>query len=477
MCRAAGHLAGRRRPRGGWSIMALESTAQQQDVPAVRPLPRDFVWGVSTSSYQIEGAVETDGRGPSVWDTYCKGPGHIANGDTGDVACDHYHRYDEDIALMHKLGVQAYRFSVAWPRVLPQGAGNANEAGLAFYDRLIDGLLAKGIEPWLCLYHWDLPQALQDRGGWLNRDVAQWYADYATLVARRFGDRVRRLATFNEPGVFTLFGYGMAWHPPGLVDVAALNKAIHHVNLAHGAGVDAIRAETRRALVGCIYNVQPSRPAGGSPADAAAAKLLGAYWNEAFPEPQLKGRYPDELRPLVEPFVQAGDLELIRRPVDWIGINHYSPVYARAEAGAKLGFAWTDAPAGVRRSPIGWQIDPAALRDTLTSLSRRYGLPIYVTENGAGANERPDVHGEVIDNERIDYLKGYTFALREAVAAGADVRGYFVWSLLDNFEWGAGYANRFGIVYVDFPTQLRIPKASAHWYARLIHNEAMRGVA
>lgn len=438
-----------------------------------RVLPPDFVWGVSTSSYQIEGAVAVDGRGPSVWDGFCRQPGRIANSDTGDVACDHYRRFGEDIGLMQKLGVGAYRFSVAWPRLLPNGKGSPNEAGLAFYDRLIDGLLAARIEPWLCLYHWDLPQALQDLGGWENRDIAGWYGDYAALVARRFGDRVRRFATFNEPSVFTLFGYGFAWHPPGLTDPAALHRAIHHVNLAHGTGVDAIRGAVPRAAIAAIHNVQPSRPAGTTPQDAAAARLLDAYWNRAFPEPQLLGRYPDELAALIEPAIRAGDLERIHRPVDWFGLNHYSPVYARADATAPLGFAWADAPADVRRSPIGWQLDPGAFRDTLLAVHRAYRLPIYVTENGAGAVEALDANGELDDRERIEFLRTYGTALRDAVIRGADVRGYFVWSLLDNFEWGAGYANRFGLVHVDFATQRRTPKASAHWYARMIHGEVM----
>ena len=461
--------------------MAIPASAdrqrQQSDASsATFALTPEFIWGVSTSSYQIEGAAQADGRGPSVWDGFCRIPGRIANGDTGDVACDHYHRYAEDIALMHKLGVQAYRFSVAWPRVLPRGRETVNEAGLAFYDRLIDGLLAVRIQPWLCLYHWDLPQALQDDGGWLNRDVVKWYADYAAVVAKRYGDRVKHFATFNEPSVFSLFGYGFSWHPPGLIDPPSFHRAIHHINLAHGAGVDVIRSEMRGALIGCIHNVQPSRAAGDAPADAAAARLLDAFWNRAYPDPQILGHYPAELVPLIEPHMQAGDVERIHRPVDWFGLNHYSPIYAKADTKAPLGFAWTDAPAGVRRSPIGWQIDPEAFRDTLLDVSRRYRLPIYVTENGAGGNDRVNDAGEVTDHERIEFFKLYTFALREAVAAGADVRGYFIWSLLDNFEWGAGYANRFGIVHVDYPTQKRTPKESAHWYARMIHNEAMRAV-
>lgn len=447
--------------------------------PTSRPgrLRRDFVWGVSTSSYQIEGAVAVDGREPSIWDSYCRIPGRIANGDTGDVACDHYHRFTEDIALMRDIGVKAYRFSVAWPRVMPAGQGPVNEAGLAFYDRLIDGLLAAGIEPWLCLYHWDLPQAVQDRGGWLNRDIAGWFADYAKVIADRYGDRVRRFATFNEPSVFTLFGYGMGWHPPGLVDRAALCRATHHVNLAHGAAVDALRAEAPAASLGAIHNRQPARPLGSTPQDSAAATLLDAHWNLAFPDPQLLGHYPALLAPLIEPHQQPGDMERICRPVDWFGVNHYSPIYARNDAAAPLGFAWADAPPAVAHSPIGWQIDPAAFRDTLLEVHRRYGLPIYVMENGAGAAEQPDASGQVIDKERIAFLNAYTDALREAVTAGADIRGYFVWSLLDNFEWGAGYATRFGLVYVDYPSQRRIPKESARWYADRIRAETARAVS
>jgi beta-glucosidase len=439
--------------------------------PAAR-LPRGFVWGVSTSSYQIEGGTQEDGRGASVWDSFCRVPGNVANGDTGDIACDHYHRYREDVALMRELGIGAYRFSVAWPRVLPTGRGEANKPGLDFYDRLIDELLGARIEPWLCLYHWDLPQALQDLGGWANRDIVQWYADYTALVGRRFGDRVKRFATFNEPSVFTLFGYAFGWHPPASSERSDHYKAIHHVNLAHGAGVDVLRGLVPDCSLGAIHNMQPSRPVSQSPADKVAAEVLDEYWNKVFPDPQLLGKYPPALGSAIEPYQRDGDLERICRPVDWLGINHYSPVHAKAAPGFGLGFAWADAPADVPRSPIGWQIDPEAFRDTLVEAHGRYRLPIYVLENGAGSVERPDASGRIVDHERIGYLMLYTEAMREAIAAGADVRGYFVWSLLDNFEWGAGYANRFGLYYVDYATQRRIPKASARWYAQLIRAEA-----
>jgi beta-glucosidase len=450
-------------------LHAAPSGASNDRRPAIlEPLPRGFLWGVSTSAYQVEGAARADGRGASIWDDFCREPGRIANGDTGDEACDHYHRYREDIGAMRQIGVGAYRFSVAWPRVLPTGRGSANEAGLAFYDRLVDGLLEAGIEPWLCLYHWDLPQALQELGGWVNRDVVGWFSDYALLVAGRLGDRVKRFATFNEPAVFTLFGYSFGWHPPSTNDPASLYAAVHHVNLAHGAAVDALRAEVAAASIGAIHNMQPSRPLRQVPADRKAAAILDDIWNRAFPDPQILGDYPASLRGGIDPHRREGDMERIRRPVDWLGINHYSPIYAKAEGASPLGFAWADAPADVARSPIGWQVDPAAFRDVLLDAHDRYRLPLYVTENGAGAVEKPDVSGEIHDVERIDYLTRYLEALGEAVELGADVRGYFVWSLLDNFEWGAGYQNRFGLIYVDYPTQRRTLKASAHWYAATI---------
>ena len=457
------------------NLHAAPSGASNDRRPAIlEPLPRGFLWGVSTSAYQVEGAARADGRGASIWDDFCREPGRIANGDTGDEACDHYHRYREDIGAMRQIGVGAYRFSVAWPRVLPTGRGSANEAGLAFYDRLVDGLLEAGIEPWLCLYHWDLPQALQELGGWANRDVVGWFSDYALLVAGRLGDRVKRFATFNEPAVFTLFGYSFGWHPPATNDPASLYAAVHHVNLAHGAAVDILRGEVAAASIGAIHNMQPSRPLRQVPADRKAAAILDDIWNRAFPDPQILGDYPASLRGGIDPHRREGDMERIRRPVDWLGINHYSPIYAKAEGASPLGFAWADAPADVARSPIGWQVDPAAFRDVLLDAHDRYRLPLYVTENGAGAVERPDASGQIHDLERIDYLARYLEALGEAVALGADVRGYFVWSLLDNFEWGAGYQNRFGLVYVDYPTQRRTLKASALWYAATIKAIAER---
>jgi beta-glucosidase len=439
--------------------------AQADAFPSPKALPKDFIWGVSTSSFQIEGATAEDGRGPSVWDTYGR-MGRIANHDTGDFACDHYHRYPEDIALMQRLGVQAYRFSVAWPRVLPSGHGAANEPGLAFYDRLIDAICAAGIEPWLCLYHWDLPQALDDLGGWTNRDSVGWFAEYAGLVAARYGDRVKRFATFNEPSIFTLFGLGFGSADRDNVAIDALHRAIHHINLSHGAAVDAIRAAVLESSIGAIHNVQPCVPS--SPTDDEAASRCDLYWNRAYPEPQCLGVYPEPLKAALAPHIRPEDMARIHRPLDWFGLNHYSPVFVCADAKTRLGFGFGDRPAGTPATPVDWPILPEAFRDTLLMVARTYHLPVYVLENGLGGHDKPDAAGAVNDPERIAYLHGYIAAMNEAVAMGADVRGYFVWSLLDNFEWDSGYAVRFGLAYVDYLTQKRTPKASFDWYRVLI---------
>jgi beta-glucosidase len=435
--------------------------------PGKLALPPGFLWGVSTAAYQIEGAAAEAGRGPSIWDLFVRQKGRIANGDTGDIACDHYHRFPEDVALMRRLGVQVYRFSTSWSRVLPQGRGQANPAGLDFYDRLIDQVLRNGIDPWLCLYHWDLPQALDDVGGWSNRDIAGWFADYAALIARRFGDRVRHFATFNEPNVCTLFGYGMGWNAPGIANRDRFLQAAHYVNLAHGDAVRALRTILPRSQLGAIYNRQVCQPATREASDATAAGVLDACWNRLYADPQILAEYPPELVDGVLRFFQAGDMARISQPIDWFGLNHYSPIYARADT-SPLGFAWADPPAEGPVTGVGWRIHPEAFRDELLATHKRYKLPVYVTENGSGGKDEPDANGTINDTGRIDYLRAYTRAMEEAVQAGADVRGYFIWSLLDNFEWGSGYANRFGLVYIDYPTEKRTPKASFDWFARLI---------
>jgi beta-glucosidase len=432
-------------------------------------LPQGFLWGASTSAYQVEGAVAEDGRGPSIWDRRCRTRNGVTDGSSGDVAADHYHRYPEDIALMREMGVAAYRFSVAWPRIMPRGKGAVNQAGLDFYDRLVDALLEAGIDPWATLYHWDLPQGLDDLGGWTNRDCAGWFADYAVVVVRRLADRVKHFATFNEFSVFTLFGYAIDWAAPGVTDRAAHLKAIHHVNLAHGAGVEILRALAPGASIGAIHNCQKVLPEGAKPENEEPARLLDEHWNLAFPDPQLLGHYPPRIAQAIEPYVQAGDMARICQPVDWFGLNHYGPIYAKADPAGVWGFGWGSEPPGQPDYGVGWPVYPEIFRDELLRLTQRYGLPVYVTENGCGgSHDQVDDQGRVVDTHRIAYLRLFTNAMGEAIRAGADVRGYFVWSLLDNFEWGSGYTTRFGLVHVDFASGKRTLKDSGFWYKDLV---------
>ncbi len=425
-------------------------------------LPHDFIWGASTAAYQIEGAAREDGRGPSIWDVFSHTPGKVKTGETGDVACDHYHRYKEDIALMRDLDLDAYRFSVSWPRVLPTGEGAANEKGLDFYSRLIDALLEAGIEPWLCLYHWDLPQALHERGGWTSRDSAGWFGAYADLLARRFGGRIARWVTFNEPNVFTIAGYATGLHAPGVSDIGAMLAAAHNVNRAHGRAVDAIRAATR-APVGIVCNQQPARAQRPGTDDDASAAFLDLVWNRMFADPMILGDYPEGLKPLFAPLISDGDLAAIKRPLDFFGLNHYSPVYVRNDPAAPGGLSLAEAPEGAPRTMMGWEIAPDAFRDTLITEHQRYQLPIVVTENGIAFRDAVGLDGRVNDQGRIEYLASYLSAVAQAIHAGARIDGYCVWSLLDNFEWAEGYEPRFGIVHVDYATQKRTPKDSYFW--------------
>lgn len=409
-----------------------------------------------------------DGRGPSIWDVRCKTAGGVADGSNADVASDHYHRWPEDVALMREIGVDAYRFSLAWPRIQPRGRGAVNDKGLDFYDRLIDALLAANIEPWVCLYHWDLPQALHDLGGWSSRDCAGWFADYAALCASRYGDRVKRWITFNEFSVFTLFGYAIPWAAPGITDRVQHLKSIHHVNLAHGAGVDVLRDLVPGASIGAIHNRQKIIPEGDKPENAEAAALLDEHWNRAFPDPQLLGRYSPRLAEALEPYVLPGDMARIRRPVDWFGLNHYGPIFAKVDPNFVWGYGWGEPPAGSPDYGVGWPIFPDAFRDEIIDIHQTYRLPIVVTENGCGGDDVVGADGVVDDPHRVAYFKLYQAAMSQAMAAGADVRGYFVWSLLDNFEWGSGYSTRFGLAHVNFATGERTLKSSARWYADLI---------
>ncbi|TNY35715.1 GH1 family beta-glucosidase [Thermomonospora catenispora] len=426
------------------------------------PFPAHFRWGVATAAYQIEGATTEDGRGESVWDVFCRTPGRVRDGHTGEVACDHYHRWPEDLALMADLGVDAYRFSIAWPRIQPDGTGPANPRGLDFYDRLVDALLDRGITPFPTLFHWDLPQALEEEGGWLNRDTAHRLAEYAALVARRLADRVEHWITLNEPVVVTAYGYALGVYAPGRALLLDALPAGHHQLLGHGLAVTALRAEGARR-VGLANHYSPVWAAAeDDEADRRAAEAFDVFMNRCYTEPVVRGRYPD-LSVLGGPdpasYVRDGDLAAIGAPVDFLGVNYYNPTRVKAPApGDPLPFELVP----VEEHPVtgmGWPIVPDALLDLLRTLHRTCpGVPLYITENGCAFDD--SVH----DEERIDFLARHIDAVRAAVAEGVDVRGYFVWSLLDNFEWVEGYHARFGLVHVDYATQRRTPKDSYAWY-------------
>ncbi|MFB8238774.1 GH1 family beta-glucosidase [Kitasatospora purpeofusca] len=430
-------------------------------------LPAGFRWGVATAAYQIEGAVDEDGRGPSIWDTFTARPGTVRDGHTGAVACDHYHRYPEDIELMRGLGLDGYRFSIAWPRIQPTGKGPANPAGLAFYDRLVDALLAAGITPLPTLFHWDLPQALEDADGWLNRDTAHRFADYTALVADRLGDRVPAWITLNEPFVHMVHGYALGIHAPGRALMLDALPVAHHQLLAHGLAASLLHERGLDVLIS--NNLTPVRPASPSPADTAAAEAYDTLHNRLFTDPLLLGRYPDLTAfgtgPDLHGAVRPGDLDLIAAtPLTGLGVNYYNPTRIAAPTDPALPFTFaeiSDAP----RTAFGWPIVPDGLRELLVTLHDRYGTalpPVTVTENGCSTTEGLD------DPTRAFYLATHLDALATAAAEGVDVRGYYTWSLLDNFEWAEGYHQRFGLVHVDFETQRRTPRSSYAWYRDLI---------
>jgi beta-glucosidase len=437
--------------------------------------PPDFVWGASTSSYQIEGAVNEDGRGKSIWDVFSHTPGRVKNGNTGDIACDHYHRWRDDIDLLSGGNFSAYRFSTAWPRILPSGSGAVEQRGLDFYERLVDELLAKGVAPWLCLYHWDLPQALQEKGGWLNRDTSAKFADYARVVAQRLGDRVRHWVILNEPNVHALFGYGIGDHAPGLKGFPNMLAAIHHLNLAQGRAIQALRTERADLRLGTVISLQPVRPSTDNPQNRRAAERFDAIWNGACLDPLMRGRYPALVAPEFAPLVLDGDFSTMQQPTDYLGVNYYSPMYVMPAPGSLFGAWFGEAPPGTRFTAMGWPIDASGLTEELIRLRDQYGNPnLYVTENGACYDDLRVADGAVHDDDRIAYLRDHLSAARRAVAAGVKLRGYFVWSLLDNFEWAEGYSRRFGVVYVDFNTLKRTPKASYHWLSEFIRNQKRR---
>ncbi len=437
------------------------------------PFPAGFQWGVATAAYQIEGAVAEGGRGESVWDTFCRRPGAVRDGHTGDVACDHYHRWPQDVALMADLGITAYRFSIAWPRVQPEGTGQANAAGLDFYDRLTDALLAAGITPVPTLFHWDLPQPLEDAGGWLSRDTAQRFADYAALAGGRLSDRISRWITVNEPFVVTAFGYALGIHAPGRELMLDALPTAHHQLLGHGLATAALRAAGAREVL-ITNNYSPAWAASDSAADVAAAAAFNVLQNRMFTDPVLLGRYPDltafGVGAAGMDCVADGDLEVIAAPVDGLGVNYYNPTRLSALADSPLPFQMEPIP-GYPVTAFGWPVVPAGLTELLTSLRDWYGPalpPVYITENGCSQHDVAGPGGTVADQGRIAYLDAHLRAVHTAIGAGVDVRGYFCWTFTDNFEWAEGYHQRFGLVYTDYPTQQRIPKASFGWYRDLI---------
>ncbi|MDO9170852.1 MAG: GH1 family beta-glucosidase [bacterium] len=435
--------------------------------------PAGFLWGAATSAYQIEGSPLADGAGPSNWHVFSHTPGCTHDGDTGDVACDHYRLWRQDVDLMAGMGLNAYRFSVAWSRVQPDGRGAVNPAGLAFYDRLVDGLLERGLTPNLTLYHWDLPEALEAAGGWTNPEIVDRFADYARVLARALGDRVGMWSTLNEPWVVVDAGYLHGVHAPGRHDPAAAMRAAHHLLLAHGAAVRAVREESPRARVGIVVNIEPKYPASADPADVAATARADAAMNRLYLDPLLLGRYPEEMPAIYGnawPDHPAGDFALIREPLDFLGINYYTRAVVRHDDGVPFLRAVSVPQPDVEHTDLSWEVHPASLTLMLLWIRERYGsIPLYITENGAAFPDPDTSPREGLDDRRrVAYFRGHLRALREAIAHGADVRGYFAWSLLDNFEWACGYAKRFGIIHVDFATQKRTPKASARYYAEVV---------
>jgi len=468
-----------RRGHRSYTNEGISMTQDQNFVMTRDTFPADFVWGTATAAYQIEGAVQEDGRGPSIWDTFSHTPGKVEHDDTGDVACDHYHRYPQDVALMQHLGLRGYRFSVSWPRILPEGRGNVNAKGLDFYDRLVDTLLQHQIQPALTLYHWDLPQALHLKGGWSSRETAYAFAEYADIVSSRLGDRVKSWITLNEPWVSSVLGYLKGVHAPGEQDLATTVRVAHHLLLAHGQAMPILRRNITRpdAEAGITLSLVDVKPAQTDASTLEAADLHDAWGNRLFLDPLFKGTYPEALQRHIAPYlpIEAGDMALISQPVDFLGVNYY---FREVVQDIKNRDSLADWDVQFFRAPevpvtdMGWQIAPDGLYDLLLRLHKDYtSKKLYITENGAAftdiLEEGPD-GPRVHDPKRTAYLQAHFDAVRRAIAQGVPVSGYFVWSLLDNFEWAYGYDKRFGLVYVDYPTQRRILKDSALWYQQFL---------
>jgi len=438
--------------------------------------PEGFLWGAATASYQIEGAAREDGKGESIWDRFCRVPGAISNGDTGDVACDHYHRWRTDIENMRDLGLKAYRFSVSWPRLLPTGKGKLNRRGLDFYQTLVDALLANGIEPALTMYHWDLPQALQEHGGWVARDTASWFADYAACLFSALGDRVHIWITLNEPWVSAFLGYAQGIHAPGIRSFAKAVEASHILLLAHAKAVEAYRQVTpAKGRIGIALDLHPVYPLTDGISDQEAARVADGHQNRWFLDPVFSGAYPADMQDLyarsgIVPRIESGDGELLRsNPPDFLGVNYYFPQRAAAsQKHAVLGFE-NCTPRDCKKTEMGWEVHPRGLHELLMRLKADYGNPaMMVTENGIACRDESREGEQIADFDRVEFIRSHLREARRAIADGAKLEGYFVWSLMDNFEWAAGYSKRFGITHVDYRTQGRTWKKSAGWYQRVI---------
>ena len=429
--------------------------------------PRDFVWGVAASAYQIEGAWNAEGRGESIWDRFSHTPGKTWNGDSGDTACDHYHRYVEDVAFMRKLGVKAYRFSTSWPRILPKGKGDVNSAGLDFYKRLIEELLQAGIEPWLCLHHWDLPQTIQDEGGWTNPACIRYFSDYARLLAHELGDKVKRWIIFNEPRCIAWLGYLAGIHAPGKKDIHSAIKVSHHLLLAQGRAIQALKDFDHRFDVGTVLDLNVVHPIVDGKKDQGSADKYDQFWNRWFIDPLFKGEYPPlAAKTSLKP--SKDDMNAIKQPLDFLGVNYYTRIIVAHDASVPL----TEARAVQKKTPtteMGWEIYPEGLYEVLMRFRTEYGNPrLYVTENGAAFEDKVTRNGQVQDNDRTSYLRDHIVFAHRALKDGANLKGYFTWTLMDNFEWAEGYSKLFGLIRTDRQTLKRTPKKSFYWYRDVI---------
>ena len=457
--------------------MSITNDVQKQMLADTSPaFPATFLWGTATSAYQVEGAVHEDGRGQSTWDVFAATPGKTYRGETGEVAVEHYHRMAQDVELMAQLGIGAYRFSLAWPRILPDGRGAINTRGLDFYDRLVDALLAKSIRPIATLYHWDLPLALYNEGGWLNRDTAYAFADYAEVVARQLGDRVGMWITHNEPWCSAYLGYGAGIHAPGIQDMQSAAIVGHHLLLSHGLAVPRLRTHTKAdSQIGIALNFTPAYAADDTPETSQAVARVDALHNRWFLEPLYKGSYPEhffENMGVQSPPVQEGDAAIIATPTDFLGVNYYSRMVVRGDATQPYGIEYVASVPGASYTEMGWEVYPQALSDLLNRLHKEYGVAsLLITENGAAFDDKLDNDGKVNDLQRIEYLREHIQLVGQVMAQGVPIHGYLVWSLLDNYEWAEGYSKRFGLVYVDYATQQRTIKESGHWYSSFIASQ------